>query len=117
MRISTVPKHDKHEHEERHEKVQPVEFRNAAEHKGNYRNSAFRIAELAREQETGQHVKNTCSKSGSRNNGHQPLAVGQVRNGTGTTQVEHHDIEARQQAKTVNGREVIRWFGHFEVEI
>ena len=117
MRISTVPEHDKHEHEERHEKVQPVEFRNAAEHKGNYRNSAFRIAELAREQETGQHVKNTCSKSGGRNNGHQPLAVGQVRNGTGTTQVEHHDIEARQQAKTVNGREVIRWFRHFEVEI
>ena len=97
--------------------MQPVEFCNAAEHKGNYRNSAFWVAELACEEEPCQHVKNASSKSGGRYNGHQPLAVGQVGNGARTAQVEHHDIEARQQAQAVYSWEVIRWFRHFEVEI
>ena len=117
MAVAAHLEHDDHEHEERHEEMQPVKLGNTAEHKGNHGNAAFRVAELAREEEPGQHVKNACSKGGSRNNGHQPLAIGQVRNSAGTAQVEHHDIEARQQAQAVYGWEVIRWFRHFGVEI
>ena len=117
MAVAAHLEHDDHEHEERHEEVQPVKFRDAAEHKGNHGNAAFRVAELAREEETSHDIKNACSKGRGRNNGHQPLAVGQVGDGAGTAQVEHHDIEARQQAQAVYSWEVIRGFRHFEVEI
>ena len=100
-----------HEHQDRHEKMQAIEFRDAGEHEGDYRNTVFRIAELACKQKPGKHIEDTCRKGGSANDGHKPLTVLHVIQRAGTAQVEHHDVHAGQKPKPVNSGKVVG-FGH-----
>lgn len=83
MAVAAALVQDHHEHEERHKEVQTVEFRDTAEHERHHRNSAVGVAELACEQESRKHVKDACGKRGSRNNGHDPLAIGHVHESVG----------------------------------
>ena len=47
MRVATHLEHNQHKHEERHEEVQAVKLRDAAEHERDDRNAAIRVAILA----------------------------------------------------------------------
>ena len=100
-----------HEHQDRHEKMQAIEFRDAGEHEGDYRNTAFRIAELACKQKPGKHVEDSRSKGRCADNGHEPFPVLHVAQCAGTAQVEHHDVHAGQKSKSVNSGKVVG-FGH-----
>ena len=92
MRV-TAELEDKHdEHEECHEEVQAVKFRNAAEHERHHGNLSIGVAELACEKETGQHVENACSERRCIHDRHNPLVIGHVVQRTGRTQVQHHNI-------------------------
>ncbi len=84
MRVAAHLENDEHKHEERHEKVQTVKLRNAAEHERDDRDTAVRVAVLACEKETGQHIENPRGKGRRRNDGHDPLAIGHVHKGVGT---------------------------------
>ena len=114
MRVAAHLEHNQDEHEERHEEVQAVKLRDAAEHERDDRNAAIRIAVLACKKEPGQHIENPCGKSRRRNDGHDPLAIGHVHEGVGTAQMEHDNVQACEETETVNCREVICWFRHFE---
>ena len=98
---------DQHqEHQNRHEKMQAIEFRDAGEHEGNHGDAPFRIAELACKQESRKHVEDARRKGGSADNGHKPFPVLHVAQCAGTAQVEHHDVHASQKSKSVNSREI-----------
>ena len=114
MRVAAHLEYDEHKHEERHEKVQTVKLRYAAEHERDDRDTAVWVAVLACKEEAGQHVEDARSKSWCRNNGHDPLAIGHVHKSIGTAQMEHDNVQAREETETVNGGEIICWFRHFE---
>ena len=107
MRVTAKLEHNQHEHEERHEEMQAVKLGDATEHERKHGDSAVGVAKLACEQESGKDVKNARSKSRSRNNRHDPLAIGHVSKGAGTAQMEHHDIDASQEAQTIDSRKII----------
>ncbi len=88
--------------------MQAVQFGDAGEHEGDYRNTAFRIAKLAREKKTGEHVEDAGGKGGSINDRHDPLVVGHVIEGRRRAQVQHHDVNACEESKAVKSREVVR---------
>ncbi len=114
MRVAAHLEYDEHKHEERHEEMQTVKLRNAAEHERDDRDTAVRVAVLACEKKTGQHIEDARSKSWCRNDGHDPLAIGHVHKGVGTAQMEHDNVQACEETETVNGGEIICWFRHFE---
>ena len=114
MRVAAHLEYDEHKHEERHEKVQTVKLRYAAEHERDDRDTAVWVAVLACKEEAGQHVEDARSKSWCRNNGHDPLAIGHVHKSIGTAQMEHDNVQACEETETVNGGEIICWFRHFE---
>ena len=64
-----------HEHQNRHEKMQTIEFRDAGEHEGDYGYTAFWIAELACKQEPRKYVEDARCKGGGTNDGHEPFPV------------------------------------------
>ena len=116
MRV-TAELEDKHdEHEECHEEVQAVQFGDAGEHEGDYRNTAFRIAKLAREKKTGEHVEDACGKGGRINDRHDPLVIGHVIEGRRRAQVQHYDVNASEESKAIESREVVR-FCVFHTEV
>lgn len=116
MRV-TAELEDKHdEHEECHEEVQAVKFRDAGKHERDYRNLAFRIAELACEKESGEHVEDAGCKRRGINDRHDPLVVGHVIEGRRRAQVQHHDVNACEESKAVKSREVVR-FCVFHTEV
>ena len=94
--------------------MQAVKLCNAAEHERDDRDTAVRVAVLACEKETGQHIENPRGKGRRRDNGHHPLAIGHVHEGVGTAQMEHDNIQACEKTETVNSGEIICWFRHFE---
>ena len=107
MGVSAELENQHHEHQDRHEKMQAIELRDAGEHEGDYRNTAFWIAELTCKQKPRKHIEDACSKGGSTDDGHEPFPIVHVAESTGTTQVEHHDVYAGQKPKPVNGGIVV----------
>ena len=101
MRVTAEFEHQHNEHQERHEEVQTIKFRNAAEHEGDYRNAALRVTELACEKKARKHVEDACSKGGRIDNRNNPLVVGHVVERRRRAQVKHHDVYASEKTKTV----------------
>ena len=113
MRVAAHLEHNQHKHEERHEEVQAVKLRDAAEHERDNRDAAIRVAILACKKEARQHIEDARCKSRRRDNGHHPLAIGHVHEGVGTAQMEHDNVQACKETETVYGGKVICWFRHF----
>ena len=109
--VTTELENQHHEHQDRHEKMQAIEFRNAGKHEGDNGNTAFRIAKLACKQEPGKHVEDARCKGGSIYDGHEPFPVLHVIQRAGTAQVEHHNVHTGQKPKPVNSGKVVE-FGH-----
>ena len=107
MGVTAELENQHHEHQNRHEKMQAIELRDAGKHEGDYGNTAFRIAELACKQEPGKHVEDARRKGGGADDGHEPFPVVHIAKGTRTAQVEHHNIYAGQKPKPVNGGKVV----------
>ena len=95
VRVAAELEDKHHEHQERHEEMQAVKLRDSRKHKGDYRNAARGIAELAREKETCKHVEDPRRKSRRIDNGHNPLEVRHIIERRGATQMKHHDIYTR----------------------
>ena len=114
MRVAAHLEHNQDEHEERHEEVQAVKLRDAAEHERDNRDAAIRVAILACKKEARQHIEDARCKSRRRDDGHHPLAIGHVHEGVGTAQMEHDNVQACKETETVYGGKVICWFRHFE---
>ena len=101
MRITAELEDEHHEHEERHEEVQAVQLCNAAEHEGDDRDDSVRVAELACKKEAGEYVEDARCKCRSIYNGHNPLVVGHVVEGARRTQMQHYNVNACEQTKTI----------------
>ena len=101
MRVTAELENKHHEHEKRHEEMQAVKLRDAAEHEGDHRNDAVWVTELTCKKEARKYVEDTSSKRRSIYNGHNPLVIGHIVERTGRTQVQHHDVNACKQTKTV----------------
>ena len=108
MRVTAELEDEHHEHQECHEEMQTVKLRDSRKHKGDYRNAARGIAELAREKETCKYVEDPRRKSRRIDNGHNPLEVRHIIERRGATQVKHHDVYASEKTKTVKRRKVVR---------
>ena len=109
VRVTAELEDEHQEHEDGHEEVQAVKLGDAGEHEGDYRNTAFRIAKLAREKKTGEHVEDAGGKGGRINDRHDPLVVGHVIEGRRRAQVQHHDVNACEESKAVKSRKIIRF--------
>lgn len=116
MSIAAKFKDKHHKHEKRHEEVQAVKFGDTGEHEGDNGDLAFGVAEFACEQEACEHVEDAGGKGGRIHDGHDPLVIGHVVEGRGRTQVKHHNVNACEESKAIESREVIRFcFFHIEV--
>ena len=114
MRVAAELKDEHDEHEEGHEEVQAVKFGDTGKHERDYRNLAFRIAELACKKETCEHVENAGCKGGRIHDGHNPLEIRHVIEGRRGAQMKHHDVNACEESKAIESRKVIRFCYSFQ---
>lgn len=94
VRVTAKLEDEHQEHEDGHEEVQTVQFRDAGEHERDDRNLSLRIAELACKKEACEYVEDAGGKGGRIHDGHNPLIIGHVSQRTGRAQMQHHDVNA-----------------------